>query len=418
MTTAANDSLASPDEFNTTERINLAESVARFTQKHIAADLSEWERAGRIPREIHVLAADVGILGIGYPEEVGGSGGDPVDQSVVTQALIQAGGSGGVIAGLFTHGIALPHIIDEADRRRAKGDSAGADYLVQHYIRPVLAGELICALAVTEPDGGSDVAALRTRGTWTSPTTSSGGGTDSAGVVASGRTLSVTGNKTYITSGVRADFVVAAVRTGGPGAAGVSLVIIDTNSPGFDVVRSLDKMGWHCSDTAELALTDVGVPEANVLGPEMGFASLARHFVTERLSLAVTGYATAQRCMDLVRPWARDRETFGRPLATRQVVRHTLVEMHRSTDVARTYTRWVAARHARGEQVTTEALLAKQSAVEACEYVVDRAVQLFGGAGYMRDSEVERHYRDSRILGIGGGSTEVMTDLAARLLDV
>lgn len=175
-------------------------------------------------------------------------------------------------------------------------------------------------------------------------------------------------------------------------------------------------MGWRCSDTAELSLDGVRVPAANVLGFEQGFASLARHFVTERLTLAVTGYATAQRCLDLTQAWTRERQTFGRPLADRQVVRHTLAEMHRRTDVARVYCRDVAARHSAGEEVILPALMAKQTGVEAGEYVADRAVQLFGGAGYMTGTEVERHYRDVRILGIGGGATEVMTDLAARLL--
>lgn len=386
------------DPFETPERRALASSVARFTQASILPDLGAWEEDGLLPRDLHRAAARAGLLGIGYPEAIGGQGGDAVDQLVVTEALLQAGGSGGVVASLFTHGIALPHVIDAAARRRAAGDLEGADSLQERYIGPVLRGEAICALAVTEPDGGSDVANLRTVGT------------------NHGDHLRVTGGKTYITSGTRADFVVAAVRTGGPGAAGISLVIIDSAAPGFAVTRRLDKMGWHCSDTAELAFVDVEVPLSNALGAEQGFASLARHFVTERLSLAVTGYATGQRCLDLAAEWATARSTFGRPLAQRQVVRHTLVEMHRQIDVARRYTRWVAARHAAGHMVVAEALLAKQTGVAAGEYAADRAVQLFGGAGYMRDSEVERHYRDIRVLGIGGGATEVMTDLAARLL--
>jgi len=228
----------------------------------------------------------------------------------------------------------------------------------------------------------------------------------------------INGGKTYITSGTRADHVVVAARTGGAGAGGISLVVVPTHTPGFRVVRRLDKMGWRCSDTAELSLVDVRVPASHVLGFERGFESLAHHFVTERLTLAVTGYATAQRCWDLTRRWVRERDTFGRPLATRQVVRHTLVEMHRVTDVARSYSRAVAVRHAAGSEAILDALIAKQTAVAAAEYVADKAVQLFGGAGYMTGTEVERHYRDVRVLGIGGGATEVMADLAARLLDL
>lgn len=387
-----------PDPFETAERRALAASVQRFTAATIVAELPVWEAAGALPRSLHRKAAAAGLLGIGYPEACGGQGGDVVDQLVVTEALLQAGGSGGVTAGLFTHGIALPHILDAVAARRLAGDLAGADRLVQRYVRPVLSGEAICALAVTEPDGGSDVANLRTVGK------------------RDGERWRVSGSKTYITSGTRADFVVAAVRTGGLGAAGLSLAILDADAPGFTVTRRLDKMGWRCSDTAELSFAEVVVPPENILGEGEGFASLARHFVTERLSLAVTGYATGQRCLDLAAAWTKDRSTFGRPLSQRQVVRHTLVEMHRQIDVARRYTRWVAARHAAGEHVVAEAVLAKQTGVAAGEYAADRAVQLFGGAGYMRDSEVERHYRDVRILGIGGGATEVMTDLAARLL--
>lgn len=378
-------------EFETPERQALAESVTAFTERHIVPNLAEWEQDGELPRWLHAEAASAGLLGIGYPPEYGGEGGDLIDQLVTAEAMLLAGASGGVIASLLTHGIALPHVIDAA---RTRDD----DYLPEKYIRPVLRGEAIAALAVTEPDGGSDVAALRTKGVW------------------DGDTLRVTGAKTYITSGVRADFVVAAVRTGGAGAAGLSLVIIDTDSPGFAVTRQLDKMGWRCSDTAELSFTDVVVPAANVLGAELGFASLARHFVTERLSLAVQGYATGQRCLNLATEWTKQRQTFGRPLAQRQVVRHTLVEMYRQVDLARQYTRWVATQYAAGRPVIAEALLAKQSGVAAGEFCADRAVQLFGGAGYLRDSEVELHYRDVRILGIGGGATEVMTDLAARLL--
>lgn len=391
---------SSPDPYATPERRALRALVADFTAREIAPHLPAWEREGQLPRELHRRAAEAGILGIGFPEEVGGSGGDLIDVVVMTEALLEAGGSGGVISGLFSHGIALPHVVDEAHRRRERGDAAGADDLVARVIAPVLRGEAIASLAVTEPDGGSDVARLRTRadrvdGGW-----------------------EVSGAKLYITSGVRADVVVAAVRTGttDEGAAGISLVLLDPRSEGYAAPRALDKMGWWCSDTAELSFDGVHVPESDVLGEGLGFASLARHFVSERISIAVTAYSTAQRALDLTVAWARQRETFGRPLVSRQVVRHTLVEMARQVDVARVYTRDVARRYAAGEDVILPAVQAKKTAVEACEYVVDRAVQFHGGMGYMRESEVERHYRDARVLGIGGGATEVMDDLAARLL--
>ena len=388
------------DPYSTPERRALRALVTDFTAREIAPHLPAWEREGQLPRELHRQAAEAGILGIGFPEEVGGSGGDLIDVVVMTEALLEAGGSGGIISGLFSHGIALPHVVDEAARRRERGDAAGADDLVARVIAPVLRGEAIASLAVTEPDGGSDVARLRTRATRVD------GGWE------------VSGAKVYITSGVRADVVVAAVRTGTTeeGAAGISLVLLDPRAEGYATPRALDKMGWWCSDTAELSFDGVRVPESDVLGEGLGFASLARHFVSERISIAATAYSTAQRALDLTVAWARQRETFGRPLVSRQVVRHTLVEMARQVDVARIYTRDVARRYAAGEDVILPAVQAKKTAVEACEYVVDRAVQFHGGMGYMRESEVERHYRDARVLGIGGGATEVMDDLAARLL--
>ena len=270
---------------------------------------------------------------------------------------------------------------------------------IERFVRPVLEGRAIAALAITEPDGGSDVAALRTR------------------AERDGDEYVINGSKIYITSGVRADWVVVGVRTGGPGFGGISLIVVPSDTPGFSVVRRLEKIGWHCSDTAELAFTDCRVPAANLVGPlDSGFIQIAMQFVVERLSIAVQAYATAQRCLDLALEWARMRHTFGKPLVAHQVVRHQLVEMDRLTDVARTYTRQIALRHAAGQEVIAEAALAKNTAVAAAEAVTYQAIQIFGGQGCMSDSEVERHYRDVRILSIGGGATEVMTELAARRL--
>lgn len=376
-------------------RSDALELAREFTRREIAPHMDQWEADGQLPRELHLRAAEVGLLGVGVDDAAGGSGGTLVDVCEMTEGVLIGGGSGGVIAGLFTHGIALPHVIDEMQRRANAGDPAGSAALQAEVIDPVLAGRSIIALAVTEPDGGSDVARLRTRarrvdGGW-----------------------SISGSKTYITSGMRADVMVVAVRTGGEGAAGLSLAVVDGAAEGIRRTP-LAKMGWHCSDTAELSFDAVFVPDGHMI--DDAFGSLARHFAVERLSLAATAYATAQRALDLTVEWVRQRETFGRPLASRQVVRHALVDMHRAIDAARTYSLDVAQRHARGEDITLKALLAKQTAVEACAEVVDKAVQFHGGMGYMRGVEVERHYRDARILGIGGGATEVMADLAARLL--
>jgi acyl-CoA dehydrogenase len=374
--------------FVTDDRRALQDTTRTFVEREVTPHLQEWEDAGEIPRSLHLAAAKAGLLGLGFPDEVGGEGGDLLDVTAMQEAFFEAGGSSGLAAGLFTHGIALPHLV-----------ANGTDDLKERYARPTLAGELIGSLAVTEPGGGSDVAGIRTT------------------AVRDGDHYVINGAKTFITSGVRADYVTTAVRTGGPGHAGLSLLVVDKGTPGFTVDRPLRKMGWHCSDTAELSYVDVRVPVDNLIGAEnSGFYQIAEQFVVERIGLAVHAYGIAARSLALTAAYARGRETFGKPLVSNQVVRHKLVEMHRSVEVARTYTREVAARHVAGESVIAEACLAKQTAVEACEAVVDQAVQLHGGTGYMHGTEVERHYRDSRILPIGGGATDVLTDLAARLL--
>ena len=302
--------------------------------------------------------------------------------------MVYSGASSGVLSALFTHGIALPHLVK----------SGNAD-LIDRYAKPTLAGELIGSLGVTEPDAGSDVSAIRTR------------------AVRDGDDWIVNGAKTFITSSTRADFVTTVVRTGDDPHRGISLLVVDTTSPGFSVVRRLDKMGWLCSDTGELAYVDVRVPAANLVGDEGGgFIQVAQQFAGERLALAVHGYAVAQRALDLTVQWVRQREVFGKPLIAKQVVRHKLVDMTRAVEVSRTYAHAIAERLAAGEQVFAEAAIAKNQAVEACAFVVNEAVQLHGGMGYLRDSEVERHYRDARLLGIGGGATEVMNDLIAKAL--
>ncbi len=212
-----------------------------------------------------------------------------------------------------------------------------------------------------------------------------------------------------------------AVRTGGDGYGGISLLVIDKGTPGFTVARPLRKMGWHCSDTAELSFDNVRVPASQIVGEiDGGFVLIMQQFISERLSLAVQGYSTAQRALDLAVAYARERETFGKPLITRQVVRHKLVEMHRRTSAARALTRQAVERAVESSntdpEVILDAVMAKSQSVEACEWVVSEAVQIFGGMGYMRESEIDRHYRDARILGIGGGATEVLNDLAAKLL--
>lgn len=373
------------------EREDLRKTVRAFAEREILPHVDEWERVGELPRELHLAAGAAGLLGAPYPEAVGGGGGDSADAVIICEELHQAGVPGGVFASLFTCGISVPHMIASGDQR-----------LIETYVRPTLSGELIGSLAITEPGGGSDVGHLTTR----------------AVRDGSGDEFVVNGAKTYITSGVRADYVVTAVRTGGPGAAGVSLLVVDKASEGFEVSRKLEKMGWRSSDTAELSYTDVRVPAANLVGAEnTGFLQIAGAFVSERVGLAAQAYASAQRCLDLTVQWCRDRETFGRPLITRQAVQNTLADMARRIDVARVYTHRLVEREMAGESnLITEVCFAKNTAVEAGEWVANQAVQLFGGMGYMAESEVERQYRDMRILGIGGGTSEILTSLAAKTL--
>ncbi|WBB66010.1 acyl-CoA dehydrogenase family protein [Micromonospora sp. WMMD812] len=389
---------------DTPERRQLRELTRAFVTREVLPHLNDWERAGEVPRQLHATAAKLGLLGIGFPESVGGSGGDLLDSIVVTEEIIRSGGSSGLVAALFTHGIALPHMVAAAGGRtggslggRLGATPAPGDDLIERYVRPTLAGTLIGALAITEPDGGSDVAGIRTTAR------------------RDGDHYVVNGSKTYITSGVRADFVTTAVCTDFPGSGELALLVIDKGTPGFTVGRRLEKLGWHCSDTAELSFVDVRVPVANRIGEEnTGFLAIMQNFASERLSLATQAYATAQRCVELAVRWCRDRSTFGRPLASRQLVRHRLAEMHTRAEAARAYVHQVAARVAAGEPVVTEVAMAKNVAVAACAEVVDQALQLHGGYGYLRDAEVERHYRDARILGIGGGTTEIMNEIIAK----
>jgi acyl-CoA dehydrogenase len=373
-------------QWETPERQALRQLARDLTAKEIAPHVTEWERAGELPRSLHKAFAEAGLLGVSVPEEVGGGGGDAVDAAIITEELLLGGASGGVVASLFTHGIALPHIV-----------GAGSPYLVDRYVRPTLAGDLIGSLGITEPGGGSDVAGITTR------------------AVRDGDEYVVTGAKTFITSGIRADFVTTAVRTGGPGYQGISLLVIDKGLPGFTVSSPLDKMGWRASDTAELSFDEVRVPAHNLVGAEGdGFLLIMKQFQSERLALATQAWAIAQRCLDLTLAWVKDRETFGRPLSSRQVVRHKLAEMARQVWVAKTTTRSAYDAWLDTGDAVTEVSMAKNTACAVCDHVVDEAVQLFGGLGYMRESEVERHYRDSRILRIGGGTDEIMNEVIAK----
>lgn len=365
----------------------LAASAARFVDTNIRPYAEAWEEAGAFPLDLAPRAGAAGLLGPTYPEAVGGGGGDVFHGLVVAEALVR-GGSVGTAMGLGSHAIALPPIL-----------SLGTDAQKERFVRPVIAGERVAALAITEPSGGSDVARVRTR------------------AVRDGDHFVVSGQKTYITSGGRADFVVTAVRTGAPdsGHAGLSLLVIERGTPGFTSGPPLRKMGWWASDTTELFFDDCRVPVGNLLGAEnFGFYAIMANFAQERLLIAATCVAMAAEAIRLTERHVREREAFGRRIGDFQVIRHRLAEMRTREAEARSFVAVVAERHRRGEDVTAWVAMAKNAAVSACSSVTDAAVQLHGGLGYMRECGVERLYRDARLFAIGGGTTEIMNEIIHR----
>lgn len=361
------------------------DSVRRFVQREIMPHVDTWEEQGEIPRDLYRRAGAAGVLGIGHPERWGGTGFDVFSKIAASEELMRCG-SGGVVASLGSLDIGLPPVW-----------KSGSESLQKRICPPAIAGEKVQCLAVTEPGGGSDVASLRTR------------------AVRDGEAYRVSGSKTYITSGCNADFYTVAVRTGGEGHSGISLLLVERGTPGFTIGRKLRKMGWWASDTAELFFDDAVVPLANLIGEEnQGFRAIMANFQMERLSLCVMAYMTAQLALDASLQWVKERQAFGQSLARFQVLRHRLAEMATQVDVAKEYTWRVAARMQAGEDVIREVSMAKNFCTRVSDHVTHEAVQMFGGMGYMRESLVERLYRDNRILSIGGGTYEVMNEVIAR----
>ncbi|MBK8429840.1 MAG: acyl-CoA dehydrogenase family protein [Chloroflexi bacterium] len=369
----------------TPEHEQIRHAARRFIGREIAPHIDEWEEAGTFPRQLYQQAAEVGILGLGYPEELGGTPGDLFAQIAVWEELMRPG-SGGLSASLGSLHIALPPIL-----------ALGTEEQKQKFIPPVLRGEKIAALAITEPSGGSDVANLQTT------------------AVLDGDHYLVNGSKTFITSGVRADQITVAVRTGGAGAHGVSLLVVDGQTEGLSRSQPLKKMGWWVSDTAQLFFDNCRVPVANRIGEEnMGFYAIMANFQKERLQMAVVANMTAELAYEAAVAYAKEREAFGKPLLGFQVTRHKLVEMATKLTISREFTYSVAAKMNDGRDQITEVSMAKLFATETSDFVTDAAVQLFGGYGYMREYLVERLYRDNRILSIGGGTTEIMKEIISK----
>jgi acyl-CoA dehydrogenase len=364
------------------------DALRRWVDYEIAPHATDWDEAGEFPRDLYARAAEIGLLQLGFPEAYGGVPSDPFMSIVTTQELARPG-AGGIAASLMVHGIGAPPIA-----------AVGSDALKARILPPVLRGEAVIGLAVTEPSGGSDVAHLRTMAR------------------RDGDHYVVNGSKCYITGGMRADYLTTAVRTGGDGAGGVSLLVIPTGLPGVTRTK-LRKMGWWASDTAEIFFQDVRVPAENLVGAEgRGFGAIMLNFNNERLALAAGATAYARVALEEAIGWAQARQTFGKRLADHQVIRHKIAEMARHVNASQAYLEMTAWRMAQGGAPVADICLLKVQATQTMEFCAREALQILGGAGYMRGMKSERIYREVRVNAIGGGSEEIMRDLAARQMGI
>ncbi len=393
--------------FDRADEQALQDLVERFAKTEIAPYVTEWDTAGEFPRALYKRAADLGLLGLGYPEELGGTPASHRMRNIVSLALARHGTSGGVCASLFSHSIGLPIIIRH-----------GSLGLQREIVPPVLRGDKISALAITEPGGGSDVAALKTT------------------AVRDGGDYLLNGEKIFITSGMRADFVTTAVRTregdargaemkAARGAAAISMIVVPMDLPGVSRTR-LDKMGWLCSDTAHIRFDNVRVPARNLVGAEgAGFKMVMGNFNGERLGMSVLALGFAQACFDEALDWARQRKTFGQLLLEHQVVRHKLVDMQMRLASTQAWVDALTGRADAGDESAgadiaarwvAEVCMLKNHATQTLQFCADQAVQILGGMGFMRGTKSERIYREVKVMMIGGGAEDIMKELAARQL--
>tara|TARA_A100001391_G_scaffold205462_1_gene206952 strand:+ start:127650 stop:128810 length:1161 start_codon:yes stop_codon:yes gene_type:complete len=374
--------------FLTAEHEMYREQLQKFVRREIVPNVEDWEEAGRVPRLVYKKAAQAGVLGLGFPEEWGGFPGDRL-YAIVLQQELARGGAGGVVAALLSHTISMPAVVRE-----------GSAELQQRVLPAVLAGEKIAALACTEPTGGSDVAALRTTAR------------------REGSFYVLDGEKTFISSGMQADFFVVVVRTGGAGIAGLSLLLVEGDAKGLSRAP-LKKTGWLSSDTATLYFDQVRVPVANLIGIEgRGFNALTKNFNDERLGMAASSIAFANLAYEEALAWARMRTTFGRPLVEHQVLRHKLVDMFQAISASQAYLEKVAWCLDSGMNVVADVCMLKNQATKTLAFCASEAVQILGGAGYLKGSNIERIYREVKVNAIGGGTEEIMKELAARQLEI
>jgi acyl-CoA dehydrogenase len=361
-------------------------SVRAFVDRHVRPVVTESEQAGRPPAALLKEMGSAGLLGLAIGEEDGGGGGDSLAMMVLSEELARA--SGGIaVTALVSGYMSAPHIarFGTAEQRA-------------RYLPGIIAGEKVAAIAVTEPGTGSNVAGITTRAT------PHGGG------------YRLDGTKMFITNAGIADVFVIAARTAPDGHRGITTFIVEADTPGLTLGRPLRKMGWHASDTREVVLADCLVPPEAVLGePNRGFHQIMSAFQLERLTLAAMGVGHAEECLALATAYARDREVFGSPLISLQATRHRLAALSVELEAARVLTYRAAARLDSGHpEVGRSVAMAKYHAAIAANHIIDECVQLFGGAGFLEETAVARHYRDARVLRIGGGTDEIQLEILAK----
>jgi acyl-CoA dehydrogenase len=372
------------------EHEELRETVSRFVAKEIAPNVDEWEEAREFPRELFSRCAELGFLGLKFPEELGGQGGTHLHDAVWVEELARSGGSGGVAAGLNAHSsIAMPPIF-----------KFGTEEQKQRWLPAGIAGEKIGALGITEPGAGSDVASL------------------SASARRDGDSYIVNGAKTFITNGVRADFLVCACKTSEEGGhGGISFLVLEREMPGYEVSRKLEKMGWHSSDTGEISFSDVEVPAENLLGEENGgFKLIMANFAWERLLMAIGAVGAMQRLIEVSVAYAQEREAFGRPIGKFQAIRHQVAEMATLAETSRALTYNALRLFHEGQNPIQEVSMAKLLTQRAVLDIADQALQIHGGYGYMREYGIERAVRDARLGPIGGGTDEIMKEIIGKTM--
>ncbi len=381
------DSARLPNKNLTAEHHEWRAQLRRFIDREIMPFAEDWDESGSIPDELWTKSAEIGLLGMGYPEEFGGvSEGIDLWHGIILNEEMARVAVGGVAATLLVHGIGLPPVIN-----------FGSDEIKQMVAPAVLAGTKRISLAVTEPGGGSDVAQLQTTARL------------------DGDHYIVNGSKTYITGGMNANWFTTAVRTGGEGSGGVSTLLIPADAEGVSRTALDRKQGWWCSDTATIYFDNVLVPRGNLLGQEnKGFAVIMNNFNAERLAMAAAMEAFSRVCLEDAVAWARERKTFGQRLADHQVIRHKIAEMKQRINATQAYLLMTCEQVQAGTENAGDIALLKVQSSQTMEFCAREAMQILGGIGYMRGNRVERIYREVRVNAIGGGSEEIMRDLAAR----